>query len=189
MTLTSSEMSTYFVTPTSNHFYQGLHIRRFQFIVSTRETLCWKGRHFLSGGRALCSQPLNFSIVCRAKNMQNATWHATSKLEIRLHLGVAPYLRQGSPCLYIPGFPLLIVHLYFSMRKSYIPCANAALNSPGYSLSFGRNPLFWCSLTFELELLNLKGIWAIETHQSCPGLSETRLLTGRGLNLKKATEK
>ena len=32
MTLTSPEMSTSFVTPTSNHFCQGLHLRRFQFL-------------------------------------------------------------------------------------------------------------------------------------------------------------
>ena len=34
MTLTSPKMSTYLVTPTSNHFCQGLHIRRFFFVVS-----------------------------------------------------------------------------------------------------------------------------------------------------------
>ena len=38
MTLTSPGMSAYFVTPTSNHFCQGLHIRCFQLFVSTRKT-------------------------------------------------------------------------------------------------------------------------------------------------------
>ena len=52
-----------------------------------------------------------------------------------------------------------------------------------------RNRLFWCSLTFGLELLNLKWIWAIETHQSCPGLFETKLLTGRGFEFKESHRK
>jgi len=93
MTLTSPEMSTYFVTPTSNHFYQGLHIRRFQFFVSTRKTECRKGRHFL---KWLCEMHRN-AMVLRSPPSDRFATRVKMKAQWHQLTPTSNHFCQGTP--------------------------------------------------------------------------------------------